>query len=197
MLVLFLLAFLLELLIFMGEPLIVSLCATNSDFTFMLVGIFYFVHSDDDLTIALAFFPALIGNLLLQLHLWFYFTNMIKMFRHFCRLRKDFKHMLEEMGCVTPGKSLNELRVLFLGRECFENLPEQDIQEIYDLHQRELIQRSKKNFQELLLERADLFYQFRSSPMATVTQNDILDITEALQEDSRSVSICRDDLTKL
>ena len=59
------------------------------------------------------------------------------------------------------------------------------IQEIYDLHQRELIQRSKKAFQELLLERADLFYQFRSSPMATVTQNDILDITEALQEDSR------------
>ena len=55
--------------------------------------------------------------------------------------------MLEEMGCVTPGKSLNELRVLFLGRECFENLPENEVQEIYDLHQRELIQRSKKNFQ--------------------------------------------------
>ena len=50
MLVLFLLAFLLELLIFMGEPLIVSLCATNSDFTFITVGNFYFVHSYDDLT---------------------------------------------------------------------------------------------------------------------------------------------------
>ena len=107
------------------------------------------------------------------------------------RLRKDFKQMLEEMGCVTPGKSLNELRVLFLGRECFENLSEKDIQEIYDLHQRELKQRSKKNFQELLLERADLFYQFRSSPMATVTQNDILDITEALQEDSRYKALDR------
>ena len=64
-----------------------------------------------------------------------------------CRLRKDFKQLLEEMGCVTPGKSLNELRVLFLGRQCFENLPENEVQEIYDLHQRELIQRSKKNFQ--------------------------------------------------
>ena len=63
------------------------------------------------------------------------------------RLRKDFKRLLEEIGCVTPGKSLNELRVLFLGRECFENLPENEVQEIYDLHQRELIQRSKKNFQ--------------------------------------------------
>ena len=40
-------------------------------------------------------------------------------------------------------------------------------------------------FQELLLERSDLFYQFRSSPAGTVTQDDIFDITEKLQEDSR------------
>lgn len=93
--------------------------------------------------------------------------------------------MLEEMGCVTPGKGLNEVKVLFLGRECFENLPENEIMEIYEIHQRELIQKSKKNFQELLLERADLFYQYRSSPAGTVTQDDIIDITEALQEDSR------------
>ncbi len=93
--------------------------------------------------------------------------------------------MLEEMGCITPGKGLNEVKVLFLGRECFENLPEKDIMEVYDLHQREIIQRSKKNFQELLLERSDLFYQFRSSPAGTVTQDDVLDITEALHEDSR------------
>ena len=39
--------------------------------------------------------------------------------------------------------------------------------------------------QELLLERADLFYQFRSGPAAAVTQEDILDISDALQEDSR------------
>jgi hypothetical protein len=93
--------------------------------------------------------------------------------------------MLEDMGCVTPGKALGELKVLFLGRECFENLPDAEIMEIYDLHQRELIARSKRNFQELLLERSDLFYQYRSSPAGTVTQDDILDITESLQEDSR------------
>lgn len=55
--------------------------------------------------------------------------------------------MLEDMGCVTPGKSLDELKVLFLGRESFENLPEKEIVEIYEMHQRELIQKSKKNFQ--------------------------------------------------
>ena len=83
---------------------------------------------------------------------------------HF-RLRQDFKKMLEDMGCVTPGKALGELKVLFLGRECFESLPEAEILEIYDLHQRELIARSKKNFQELLLERSDLFYQYRDETL--------------------------------
>ena len=39
--------------------------------------------------------------------------------------------------------------------------------------------------QELLLERADLFYHFRSGPAGAVTQEDILDISDALQEDSR------------
>jgi hypothetical protein len=62
-------------------------------------------------------------------------------------LRKDFKLLLEELGCVTPGKSISELKVLFLGRECFENLPEKDVMEVYELHQREIIQKAKKNFQ--------------------------------------------------
>ena len=107
------------------------------------------------------------------------------------RMKKDFKKLLEDMGCVTPGKNLGEVKVLFLGRECFENLSEQEIQDIYDLHQREIILKAKKNFQELLLERADLFYQFRSSPAGTVTQDDIIDITEKLQEDSRFKALDR------
>ena len=62
-------------------------------------------------------------------------------------MKKDFKKLLEDMGCVTPGKNLGEVKVLFLGRECFENLSEPEIQDIYDLHQREIILKSKKNFQ--------------------------------------------------
>jgi hypothetical protein len=59
--------------------------------------------------------------------------------------------LLEELGCVTPGKSISELKVLFLGRECYENLPEKDVMEIYELHQREIIQKAKKNFQVIAL----------------------------------------------
>ena len=106
-------------------------------------------------------------------------------------MKKEFKQLLEEMGCVTPGKGLGEVKVLFLGRECFENLSEQEVQDIYDLHQREIILKAKKNFQELLLERADLFYQFRSSPAGTVTQDDILDITDKLHEDFRFKALDR------
>ena len=94
---------------------------------------------------------------------------------------------------MTPGKRLDEGRVLFMGRECFEALTEAERQQIYDLHQTELADRCKRNFQELLMEKADLFYQFRSSPAGTVTQDDILDITESLQEDGRYKALDRMD----
>jgi hypothetical protein len=87
---------------------------------------------------------------------------------------------------VTPGKQLSEVRVLFMGRECFEALSEHDCQQIYDNHQRDLVETAKHNFQELLLEHADLFYHFKSiEPSGTITQNDIKDITDVLQEDFR------------
>ena len=107
------------------------------------------------------------------------------------RLRKEFKQLLEETGYVTPGKKLDEVRVLFMGRPCWEALPELERQQIYEHHQQELITRCKKNFQELLLEKADLFYQFRSSPAGTVTQDDIMEITDTLAEDGRFKALDR------
>lgn len=64
-----------------------------------------------------------------------------------CRWKKQFKQLLEDTGYVTPGKHLSEVRVLFMGRECFEALSEHDCQQIYDNHQRELIENAKHNFQ--------------------------------------------------
>lgn len=100
--------------------------------------------------------------------------------------KKQFKQLLEDTGYVTPGKHLSEVRVLFMGRECFEALSEHDCQQIYDAHQRELIENAKHNFQELLLEHADLFYHFKSiTPTGTITQDDIKEITDVLQDDFR------------
>lgn len=104
------------------------------------------------------------------------------------RWKKQFKKLLEEAGYVTPGKQLSEVRVLFMGRECFEALSEHDCQQIYDNHQKEIVDKAKHNFQELLLEHADLFYHFKSiEPSGTITQDDIKEITDVLQEDIRYV----------
>ncbi|XP_046406932.1 rho GTPase-activating protein 190 isoform X3 [Ischnura elegans] len=108
------------------------------------------------------------------------------------RWKKHFKQLLEETGYVTPGKLLSEVKVLFMGRECFEALSEQDCLQIYEQHQKEIIEKAKHNFQELLLEHADLFYHFKSiAPTGTITQDDIKEITDALQEDSRYKALDR------
>ncbi|XP_011307003.1 rho GTPase-activating protein 190 isoform X6 [Fopius arisanus] len=108
------------------------------------------------------------------------------------RWKKQFKQLLEETGYVTPGKHLSEVRVLFMGRECFEALSHHDCQEIYDQHQKEIIERAKHNFQELLLEHADLFYHFKSiAPSGTITQDDIKEITDALLDDFRYKTLDR------
>lgn len=106
--------------------------------------------------------------------------------------KKQFKQLLEDTGYVTPGKLLSEVRVLFMGRECFEALSEDDCQYIYSKHQKELVEKAKLNFQELLLENADLFYHFKSiAPVGTITQEDIKEITNALKEDSRYKALDR------
>ncbi|KAL0810130.1 hypothetical protein ABMA28_010927 [Loxostege sticticalis] len=99
---------------------------------------------------------------------------------------QQFKRLLEETGYVTPGKQLSEVRVLLMGRECYEALTEEQQQRVYDQHQRQIQRRAKHNLQELLLEHADLFYHFKSiSPTGTITQEDIKEITDVLQDDSR------------
>ncbi|XP_012277348.1 rho GTPase-activating protein 190 isoform X12 [Orussus abietinus] len=108
------------------------------------------------------------------------------------RWKKQFKQLLEETGYVTPGKHLSEVRVLFMGRECFEALSHLDCHEIYDQHQKEIIEKAKHNFQELLLEHADLFYHFKSiAPSGTITQDDIKEITDALIDDFRYKALDR------
>lgn len=101
-------------------------------------------------------------------------------------LKHQFRQLLLETGYVTPGKSLSEVRVLFMGRDCYESLTEQDIIDIYEEHQKEISERAKINFQELLLEHSNLFHHFANlGPGNVITQDDIAKITQALQDDCR------------
>ncbi|XP_045127735.1 rho GTPase-activating protein 190-like [Portunus trituberculatus] len=108
------------------------------------------------------------------------------------RMRDRFKALLAETGYVTPGKRLDEVRVLFMGRESFDSLSEHDRQFIYEQHQKDITEKARQNFHELLLEQAELFYHVKSiAPTGTITQEDIRDITQTLQEDSRYKALDR------
>ncbi|XP_047740430.1 rho GTPase-activating protein 190 isoform X12 [Hyalella azteca] len=108
------------------------------------------------------------------------------------RMRDRFKQLLEETGYVTAGKRLDEVRVLFMGRESFDSLTEHDRQIIYDQHQKEITEKARANYMELLLEHAELFNHFKSvAPNGSVTQEDVRDITQALNTDSRHKALDR------
>ncbi|XP_047740422.1 rho GTPase-activating protein 190 isoform X3 [Hyalella azteca] len=107
-------------------------------------------------------------------------------------MRDRFKQLLEETGYVTAGKRLDEVRVLFMGRESFDSLTEHDRQIIYDQHQKEITEKARANYMELLLEHAELFNHFKSvAPNGSVTQEDVRDITQALNTDSRHKALDR------
>ncbi|KFM58166.1 hypothetical protein X975_04418, partial [Stegodyphus mimosarum] len=113
-------------------------------------------------------------------------------------MRQQFKELLEETGYVTPGKPLSEVQVLFMGRDCFEALSESDLLDIYEEHQKEITEKAKQNFQELLLENAEIFYHFTSiGPGSVITQEDINKITEKLQEDLRYKTLDRLDQDRM
>ncbi|KAK9890323.1 hypothetical protein WA026_010422 [Henosepilachna vigintioctopunctata] len=114
------------------------------------------------------------------------YINILQQEKQQSEWKKQFKQLLEDTGYVTPGKPLSEVRVLFMGRECFEALSEHDCQQIYDQHQRQIIESAKYNFQELLLEHANIFYNLKSmTSSGTISQECIKEIIEVLQDDFR------------
>ncbi len=112
------------------------------------------------------------------------------------RLRRQFKQLLEDNHNVCPGKSLNEVAIFFLGRECFSILSEEDKQSVYEQHQSELREKAKHEFHELLFEHAEFFAKL--SPRTQITPDDFKEINERLQNELRWVLLrkCLQTLSK-
>uniref|UniRef100_A0A914UUR9 PG1 pseudoGTPase domain-containing protein n=2 Tax=Plectus sambesii TaxID=2011161 RepID=A0A914UUR9_9BILA len=115
-----------------------------------------------------------------------------------CRLQEEFEQLLADCSQVTPGKPMSDVRIFFLGKDCFESLADSDAQEIYDRYQRHLVKRARQDFVELLLEHVNLFVQrivFRARRQTPVVNNrpalpglsevDMNEIRDILQEDIR------------
>ncbi|XP_029475166.1 rho GTPase-activating protein 35 [Rhinatrema bivittatum] len=74
-------------------------------------------------------------------------------------MRRAFKENLETSPFITPGKPWEEARSFIMNEEFYLWLEECVYMEIYSKHQKEIIEKAKEEFQELLLEYSELFYE--------------------------------------
>ncbi|ESO97484.1 hypothetical protein LOTGIDRAFT_115014 [Lottia gigantea] len=98
-------------------------------------------------------------------------------------LQKRFKKLLEENLQVTPGKSLGETYVFFVGKECYNGLGDLEKNIVYDEHQQEIKLKAKQDFQELLWEKSQVFLGLNST--GRLTPDHLKRINQALQDDPR------------
>uniref|UniRef100_A0A0K0F2G7 G domain-containing protein n=1 Tax=Strongyloides venezuelensis TaxID=75913 RepID=A0A0K0F2G7_STRVS len=70
----------------------------------------------------------------------------------------EFIQFLKECKQITPGKSFNDAVIFLKGYLPYEQLSDNKAIKIYEEYQFKLIQMAEKNFQELLLENIEIFY---------------------------------------
>ncbi|KAK1785877.1 hypothetical protein P4O66_003244 [Electrophorus voltai] len=74
-------------------------------------------------------------------------------------MRREFKERLVTSPFITPGKPWEEARSFIMNEEFYHWLEESEYLDMYNKHQKEIIDRAKEDFQELLLEYSELFYE--------------------------------------
>ncbi|XP_010871103.4 rho GTPase-activating protein 35 [Esox lucius] len=74
-------------------------------------------------------------------------------------MRWEFKEKLIASPFVTAGKPWEEARSFIMNEDFYQWLEEPEYLDIYNKHQKEIIDRAKEDFQELLLEYSELFYE--------------------------------------
>ncbi|KAJ0004384.1 hypothetical protein NQD34_010598 [Periophthalmus magnuspinnatus] len=114
------------------------------------------------------------------------FNAHLEHLRNECRraeIRLEFKHRLVSSPFVTPGKPWEEARSFIMNEEFYQWLEEPEYLDLYNRHQKEIIDRAKEDFQELLLEYSELFYELEVD--AKPSKEKMGAIQEVLGEEQR------------
>lgn len=74
-------------------------------------------------------------------------------------MRRAFKENLQASPFITPGKPWEEARSFIMNEDFYMWLEESVYMDIYSKHQKQIIEKAKEEFQELLLEYSELFYE--------------------------------------
>ncbi|XP_058678838.1 rho GTPase-activating protein 35 [Ammospiza caudacuta] len=98
-------------------------------------------------------------------------------------MRRAFRENLESSPFVTPGKPWEEARSFIMNEDFYLWLDESVYVDIYGRHQKQLIDRAKEDFQELLLEYSELFYELELDAKPSKEKMGV--IQEVLGEEQR------------
>ncbi|KAF2985411.1 hypothetical protein EK904_010858, partial [Melospiza melodia maxima] len=98
-------------------------------------------------------------------------------------MRRAFRENLESSPFVTPGKPWEEARSFIMNEDFYLWLDESVYVDIYGKHQKQLIDRAKEDFQELLLEYSELFYELELDAKPSKEKMGV--IQEVLGEEQR------------
>ncbi|XP_052432568.1 rho GTPase-activating protein 35 [Carassius gibelio] len=95
----------------------------------------------------------------------------------------EFKEKLASSPFVTPGKPWEEARSFIMTEEFYQWLEEPEYLDIYNKYQKIIIDQAKEDFQELLLEYSELFYELEVD--AKPSKEKMGAIQEVLGEEQR------------
>ncbi|KAJ3591461.1 hypothetical protein NHX12_009406 [Muraenolepis orangiensis] len=98
-------------------------------------------------------------------------------------MRWEFKEKLSVSPFITAGKPWEEARSFIMNEDFYHWLDEVEYLDIYNKHQKEIIDRAKEDFQELLLEYSELFYELEVD--AKPSKEKMGAIQEVLGEEQR------------
>ncbi|KAJ3613448.1 hypothetical protein NHX12_019697 [Muraenolepis orangiensis] len=73
-------------------------------------------------------------------------------------MKDRFKKTLERVHFISAGQPWEEVMCFVMEDEAFKYITEADRRDVYSRHQLEIVERAKEDFQEMLFEHAELFY---------------------------------------
>uniref|UniRef100_A0A8C5QMX6 Rho GTPase activating protein 5 n=1 Tax=Leptobrachium leishanense TaxID=445787 RepID=A0A8C5QMX6_9ANUR len=98
-------------------------------------------------------------------------------------MKVKFKKTLEKIPFISPGQPWEEVMCFVMEDEAYKFINETDRLEVYRRHQRELIEKAKEEFQEMLFEHSELFYDLDLN--ATPSTDKMSEINAVLGEEPR------------
>lgn len=98
-------------------------------------------------------------------------------------MKERFKKTLDRVHFISPGQPWEEVMCFVMEDEAYKYITESDRRDVYCRHQQEIVERAKEDFQEMLFEHAELFYDLDLN--ATPSCDKMSEIHSVLSEEPR------------